>query len=144
MITFEKSFFIDRSQQEVFDFLADPTNDKKWRASAASAEWVSEGPVGVGSTLRSVDKFLGRKIESTSEITVWDPPQKFGQKTVSGPVPFEITIKLAAEGGGTQLTADFQAEFGGFFKIAEGLVGKQFEKQLDTDFKGLKRVMEEG
>ncbi len=39
---------------------------------------------------------------------------------------------------------DGQAEFGGFFKMAEGLVGKQLEKQLDTDFNGLKRALEEG
>jgi carbon monoxide dehydrogenase subunit G len=144
MIKFEKSYYIGRPKQEVFDFITDPANDTKWRESAGSAEWVSEGPIGVGSTLQSVDKFLGREIESTAEITAWDPPNKYGQKTLSGPVPLEFTIFLESEGSGTQLTLEGQAEIGGFFKMAEGLVGRQLEKQLDTDFNGLKRMLEDG
>jgi carbon monoxide dehydrogenase subunit G len=144
MITFEKTIFINRPQQEIFEFLSNPANDPKWRDSAVSAEWVSEGPAGVGSKLKSVDKLLGRQIESTSEITAWDPPNKYGQKTLGGPVPFAFTITLEAQGDGTQLTMNSQAELGGFFKMAEGLVGKQLEKQIETDFNGLKRVLEEG
>jgi carbon monoxide dehydrogenase subunit G len=144
MIKFEKRYYIDRPKQEVFDFVTDPANDTKWRDSASSAEWISEGPVGVGSTQRSVDKFLGRKIELTTEVTAWDPPNKYGLKTLSGPVPTESTITFESEGSGTQLTINGQVEFGGFFKMTEGLVGKQVEKQLDTDFNGLKRVLEEG
>ena len=144
MFTFEKSIFINRPQQEVFDFSSNPANDPQWRSSAESAEWTSEGPVGVGSTYRSVDRFLGRKIEGTSEITVWDPPNQFGFKMVSGPFPFEATIKLESRENGTQFTVDGQAQFGGFFKIAEGLVGRQVEKQLVADFEALKLVMEAG
>lgn len=144
MIKFEKRYYIDRPKQEVFDFVTDPANDAKWRDSASSAEWISEGPVGVGSTQRSVDKFLGRKIELTTEVTAWDPPNKYGLKTLSGPIPTESTITFESEGSGTQLTINGQVEFGGFFKMTEGLVGKQVEKQLDTDFNGLKRVLEEG
>jgi carbon monoxide dehydrogenase subunit G len=138
MITFEKSLFINHPPQEVFDFVSNPANDTEWRNSAESAEWVSEGPPGVGSTQHAVSKFLGRKIDSTVEITVWDPPNRYGQKVVSGPVPFEVTIKFEPKENGTQLTIGGDAEFGGFFKMAEGLVGRQ----LDTDFNALKLVLE--
>ena len=144
MFTFEKSLFINRPQQEVFDFVSNPANDSKWSSSTESSEWASEGPPGVGSTLRSVDKFLGRKIESTSEVTIWDPPNQLGYKMVSGPFPFEATIKLESKENGTQLTVAGKAEFGGFFKIAEGLVGKQAEMQFDADFDALKLLLEEG
>lgn len=142
MITFSKSVFIDRPPQEVFEFASDPTNDPKWRDSAVSAEWISEGPPGVGSKLRSVDKLIGREIESTAEITAWDPPNKYGQKAEGGPIPFEMTISLEPQDGGTLLKLDGQAEAGGFFKMAEGLVGKQLKKQLEKDLQGLKEVME--
>jgi carbon monoxide dehydrogenase subunit G len=142
MFTFERSIFINRPPQEVFDFMANPANDVKWRESAVSSEWTSEGPPGVGSTLRSVDKILGREMESTSEITAWEPPNHYGQKAIGGPVPFEMTVKLEAEGDGTQLTMSGNAEPGGFFKLAEGLVRQQLEKQFDTDLKGLKSKLE--
>lgn len=144
MIEFSKSFHIDRPQQEVFEFMSDPANDVKWRDSAVSAEWESEGPIQVGSKLKSVDKLMGREIESTSEVTVYDPPHKFGQKTLAGPMPFEFTVTLEPENGGTKLTMAGTAEVGGFFKLAEGLVRKQLEKQIETDFSGLKKLLEQG
>ena len=83
MITFEKTVHINRPLQEVFDFVSDPANDALYRSGAKSAEWSSEGPVGVGSTMRSVDKIMGRKVVATSEITIWDPPKKHGFKTIA-------------------------------------------------------------
>ena len=80
-------------------------------------------------------------MESTSEITAWDPPQQLGIKSVS-PVPFEATIKFESKENGTELTVSGNTEPGGFFKIAEGLVGKQIDKQLDTDFSALKLLLE--
>ena len=144
MITFEKSIFISRPQQEVFDFVSNPANNPQWQSSTEAGEWTSEGPPGVGSTLDLVIRFLGRKIESTSEITTWDPPNQFGSKVVSGPIPFEATMKLESKENGTQLTLRGEAEFGGFFKIAEGLVGKQLEKQRDANFNALKLLLEAG
>jgi hypothetical protein len=63
---------------------------------------------------------------------------------VSGPIPFEITMKLAAQGNGTQLSMRGQAEIGGFFKLAEGLVGKQLDKHIEADHAALKLFLEAG
>jgi carbon monoxide dehydrogenase subunit G len=142
MYKFEHSVYISRPQQEVFDFLTNPANDTKWRESAISGEWTSDGPIGVGSTQHTVDKLLGREIESTLEVTAWDPPRKVGIKTVGGPMPYEATQTFESMEGGTQLTFSGHAEIGGFFKLAEGLVGKQLEKQIDKDLNSLKQYME--
>ena len=144
MITLESSIFINRPQQEVWDFLSNPANNTQWQSSTESAEWTSEGPPGVGSTLREVGKVLMRKIESPSEITAWDPPNKHGRKSVGGPIPWEVTMKLEPKENGTQLNVHSTVEVRGFFKIAEGLVGKQFQKGVDTDFEALKLLLEAG
>ena len=144
MFTFEFSISVNRQQQEVFDFVSNPANDAQWQSSNISNELTSEGSVGVGSTMRSVDKLLGRKVESTTEVTVWDPPNQYAIKSIGGPFPFEITMTLESKEEGTQLTASGQAEFGGFFKLTEGLVGKQLEKQFTNDFDALKMMLEAG
>ncbi len=144
MITWENSIFINRPQQEVWDFVSNPANDTQWRSSLESAEWTSEGPPGVGSTLREGGKILGRKVEGTTEITAWDPPNEYGRKSASGPFPFEGTMKLEPKEDGTQLTVRGTAEVGGFFKIAEGLLAKQMKKELDTDLPALKLLLEAG
>ncbi len=137
------SVSIDRTQEDVFDYAADPANDAQWQSSVQSSDWASQPPHGVGSTQNSVIRFLGRNIESTVEITAWDRPHKYGFKVIEGPVPFQGVVEFATSGEwGTELTMDIEAEFGGFFKLAEGLVGKQLEKTLDTDFNALKLVLE--
>lgn len=144
MISIERSLFITRPADEVWDFLANPANNAQWQGSTEASEWTSEGPPGVGSTQHSVTRFLGRKIEATSEVTIWDPPYQQGSKLVSGPIPFETDMTLESQDNGTQITMTFQAEVGGFFKIAEGLAGKQAEKQIDTDLGALKLLLEAG
>ncbi len=143
MATYEKSIFINRPPQEVWDFFSNPANAPQW-STTESAEWTSEGPPGVGSTQRSVGKFLGRNVESTSEIIAWDPPNEHGYKSTSGPFPWEFTIRLEPKENGTQLNGRGTAEIGGFFKIAEGLAVKQVAKQLDANFEALKLVVEAG
>jgi carbon monoxide dehydrogenase subunit G len=142
MFEFEKTVLINRSPEEVFEFLTNPANDSKWRDSSISGEWTSDGPIGVGSTLHTVSKVLGREMETTSEVTVWDPPNEYGWKSVGGQMPFEATQKFVSKEGGTQLTFSGQAEVSGFFKLAEGLVGKQLEKMMDKDMNGLKVYIE--
>ncbi len=62
----------------------------------------------------------------------------------SGQIPFETTEKLDSQENGTQLTATFQAKFGGFISMVEVLVGKRAEKQVDTDLYALKLLLEAG
>ena len=54
MVKWENSLFINRPQQEVWDFISTPANRVQWVSGAESAGWASAGPPGVGSTARSV------------------------------------------------------------------------------------------
>ncbi len=144
MLTWENSIFINRSPKEVWDFLSNPANEPQWQSGTESAEWTSESPPGVGSTQRGIGKILGRKIDLPIEVTAWDPPNELGRKSVGGSIQAESTIKLEPREDGTHLSVRYQGEVGGFFKIAEGLVGKQLEKQTAANFEALKLVLEEG
>ena len=144
MFMFERSIWVNRTQQDVFSYLSEPANDREWRDSNVSSEWISDPPHGVGSSYHSVDKFLGRKMEGTTEHHIWDAPDKIGFKSGSGPMSFQFTATLESKENGTQLTFSGQAKLAGLFKMAEGLAGKQMEKQLAVDMDGFKRVMEGG
>jgi hypothetical protein len=61
---------------------------------------------------------------------------------IKGPIPYESTIKLEAQDNGTLLTFSGQVEFGGFFKLAEGLVGQQLKKHQEADLAALKLLLE--
>ena len=142
MIKFDYQFTTSASPQEVFDLFTNPTKGPEWRESAVSAEWTSDPPHGVGSTIKSLDKILGREIANTQEVTAWDPPTKNGFKGASGPMSFELTATFEAHDNGTKATITVEVESGGLFKIAENLFVKQMEKQVTADMAGLKRVLE--
>ncbi len=144
MFKYEKSVFINRPLQDVFDFVANLENDPKWQASIVSVKQTSDGPVGAGSTFRYHTKYLGRKSETEIQLTSFDPPNGASVKVLSGPVPFGNTYKFKAQDDGTLLTFMGWAEIGGFFKIAEGLAGKQIEKKMEADAAALKKVLEAG
>ena len=120
-----------------------PANAVEWQSTCQGAQWVSEPPHGVGSTHDSVDKWLGGKIVSSFEVTIWDRPNRYGFKTIKGPIPVQTVIGFESTGENeTEMTVDVEAEVGGFFKLAEGLVGKQIDKQLETDFNAMKLLLE--
>ena len=144
MFTYDATTFINRPQQEVFDFVSNPANNPKWQGNFISAEWTSEGPVGVGSTQNSVGRFLGREFEATAEVTVWDPPNQVAFKLPKGPYPVEGTNIFESKENGTQVTQRGTGEPEGFFKMAEGKVGKQLQKQLEINLSALKLFLEAG
>ena len=147
MYKFTKSIFINRSQQDVFDFLSNPANLTKWASVVEFAEWTSTDIPGIGSTYKQVVKFLGRNSETIFEITSWDPPNRYSYKSINIPPPaesIESVITLASKENGTQLTFDAQIGAVGVFKFAEGMLGKMAEKGDGNNIETLKQLLEAG
>ncbi len=144
MFETNNNIFINRPPQDVFNVITDPAKQPLWQSMAESAEWTTNGSRGVGSTQKVVAKFLGRRIQSEIEITAWEPHHRVDYKFVNGPYPAEVSNTLEPQGEGTLLTARSLGEMGSFFKLAEGLVARQLEKQLAANLESLKLLMESG
>jgi len=142
MIKVEASIVIQKPVAEVFSYSNDPANNTKWQEGLVESKITSPGPVGVGTQITDVRKFLGRDMDSKLEVTAYEPNKRISLKTISGPIKFEITQTYEPAGGGTKLTMTGEGEPGGLFKLAEGAVKKQFETQLQGDLGRLKVVME--
>lgn len=143
MFQTSNSIIINRPPQEVFDALTDPDKLTLWQSMTESVEFSSNGDVGVGSTMKVLARFLGRNIESNLEVTAWEPPHRFAWKSAK-PYPSEVTNILEAQGDGTLLTNQSQGEMGSFFNLAEGLVARMLEKQIDANHESLKLFLESG
>jgi carbon monoxide dehydrogenase subunit G len=143
MYKIESSVYINRPPQDVFDYVTNPANNAQWMSSTESAAWTSDGLPGIGSTYIGVFNFLGRKLEGEVEVTGWNPPNSWSFKT-AGPISAKTTAKFEAQGSGTLVTHTSLVEIGGFFQLAEGLVGKQLEKVYETNNAALKLMLEAG
>lgn len=141
--TLTKSIVINRSPQEVFNYASDPEKKSQWQSDIKSAKWTSDSPYGVGSTYVLVRNSPGPSSVDI-EITAWDPPNMTRATGVSGSNFFHSTETYEAQGDATLYTLVFQMELHGFFRLLERLVGKQSEKQVQSQLLVLKRILESG
>jgi uncharacterized protein YndB with AHSA1/START domain len=133
---------VNRPVEEVFAYVTNPANLPEWQSGATEGRLEGAGPVGVGSRMVEVRKFLGKRIESTLEVTQYEPNRRFAFKAVSGPIPFGVDHTFEPLDGGTRIHVAGEGEPGGFFKLAEGLVMKAVERESKKDFETLKDLLE--
>ena len=142
MATLETSIVMNQPVEEVFAFVSNPENIPKWSSLGREVKITSAGPIGVGTTYRSVVAFLGRRIEGETEFTEYVPNCSFAEKSTSGPFPIENRTTFERVDGGTRVTFTTVAEPSGFFKLAEPLLMSLLKRQYQADLANLKDLME--
>ena len=143
MVKIELNEVINRPVEEVFGFVADMETRPQWMSSVEEAHWTSEGPRGVGSTFRTVRRFMGRRTEDECVFTEYEPNRKYSYKSHSGPgYSLEVRVIFEPVEGGTRYGIAFQAEVGGLFKIAEPILARMFRRVLKADVANLKDLLE--
>ena len=86
---------IARPCEQVAAYAGDPTNAPQWYANITSVRWQTPPPVGVGSRMDFVARFLGRTLAYTYEVVEYDPaPASHAHRP--GPVPDGNHLHLAA------------------------------------------------
>ncbi len=141
MIKIELSVVIHRPIEEVFAYTNDVSHWAEWNPGLIEAS-APEGPLHVGTRIREVFKFLGRRIESTFELVEYEPNRQVTYRTVAGPIPMTGTQTYEAVDGGTKLTVSGEGEAGGFFKLAEPVVAQMVRRQNQTGLDNLKDLLE--
>lgn len=142
MLKIEISAVINRPVEEVFAVVSNLENNPKWSSTFLEVKKTSQGPIGVGTTWRAVQAFLGQRIESDVEVTEYEPNRKSAQKTKSGPIPAEVRQIYERAEGGTRVSFALEGQVGGFFKLAEPLVANLAKRSIEADFANLKDLME--
>jgi carbon monoxide dehydrogenase subunit G len=136
----EHTVRIDRSPADVFGYLTAVERLPEWQSSAVEVS--AEGELGVGTRIREIRNFLGRRAESTLEVTEYEPARKFSLRVLSGPLPFEVRHTLTPEGEGTRLDWVAEADTSRFPKLAVRMMAGTAERQFKSDLERLKRVLE--
>jgi carbon monoxide dehydrogenase subunit G len=141
----EEEIVINRPPEEVFAFVTTPENDLQWVSTAVERRRESDRPVGVGSRIHAVDKFLGRRIDSTLEVTEHEPPTRSSIE-LRGQISARGTYALEPAGEGTRFRWSLDAEsgLGGLYlgRITDPLVTWVFRRRVQGDLRRLKGVLE--
>jgi hypothetical protein len=100
-------------------------------------------PLSPGATFTEVRTIMGKRIESTLEVTNSEPGREFSLRSLTGPIRFSVRHLLEPSGSGTRLRLEGEADPGRLFGFAGPLLRKAAEKRTRADVARLRRVLEE-
>ena len=141
MLKIESMILINRPIEEVFVVVSNLENSPKWSSAFVEVTKTSEGPIGVGTAWRAVQKAFGQGLESEVEVTEYEPNRKWTQRGKS-PFPVQIQATFESVDGGTRVNLRLEGEPGGFFKLAEPLVAMMAKRNIEGDLANLRDLME--
>lgn len=134
---------VDRPVPAVAAYAVDPSNAPEWYDNIDTVEWETAPPVGVGSRIRFVARFLGRRLAYTYEVVELVPDERLVMRTAEGPFPMETTYEWAAAGAGsTRMTLRNRGEPAGFSKVAAPFMATAMTRANRKDLANLKRIVE--
>ena len=144
MFTRSVSVEIDRPPDEVFAFVADARNRPLWDESVDTEELTSPEPIGVGSTVRTGLRSMGRDYVLTWRIVEHEPPSTQTIESTSGPFPTTLVYRLSAHGGGTLAAFSVTGRPSGVLRLLQPLIARNTQRNLDRGFPRLKQYLEAG
>jgi uncharacterized protein YndB with AHSA1/START domain len=135
---------IDRPIEEVFAFLADGENDRKFSPRVLEIAKTTEGPTGVGTVYASTVKDAGVKTKREFKITEFEQPTRIrwtelSKKSVTVP---EGGYDLAPAGDGTQLSFFNEFEGHGVGKLLVGFALRGARNDADDFARRIKTAVE--
>jgi carbon monoxide dehydrogenase subunit G len=144
MFTRSVAIVIARPIEEVFDFVSDARNRPRWDDSVDSEELTSPEPIGMGSTVRTRMRSMGRDYELDWEIVQHEPPNRQRIESTSGPFPTTLEYDLAEGTDGTRLLFSVTGRPAGALELMQPLIARNTQRNLDGGFARLKELLERG
>jgi uncharacterized protein YndB with AHSA1/START domain len=103
---------IARPTDEVFAYVTDPSTMPEWQRGCLRGHL--EGPTTrVGSKCTTVRIIGGRQREATTEITEYDPPRRWADRGIDGPVRAIVTVTIEPLAETSQSRVTIELDFAG-------------------------------
>jgi carbon monoxide dehydrogenase subunit G len=141
---FRGTAVVGRRPDEVFDFLADGANDRKFSPRVLEIEKATDGPVGVGTIYKSTVKDAGMKTKREFELTEFERPTRirWAERSTNMITAAAGGYDLEPADGGTSLTVFNELEGHGFGKLILPLALRAARKDADAFADRIKRAVE--
>lgn len=120
---------IARPPAEVFAFLADGTNDRRWRGGVLDIRLRSG--TGEGAIYeQGVKGPFGRRVPADYEVTHHEPDRQIAFRAIAGPVRPEGSYELKPTDRGTQITFTLSCTPTGIAKLMTPMVAKTMRAEV--------------
>jgi hypothetical protein len=128
---------VERSVEEVFDFVADELNETMYNPLMVHAEKTTPGPIGVGTRWSATILARGRPLDMDIEVTEYDRPHRLGSLTRTSAADVDGLLVFEPDPAGTRLAWSWELRPKGALRLVGPLlgVGRQQEAELWADLK---------
>lgn len=123
---------------EVFDYVADQSNEPQYNPHMIRAEKITPGPVGRGTQFRSAVASMGRTTEMLIECTAYHRPTQLRSTTTMAQADISYTLTFEPATAGTRMRWSGQVRPKGFFRLLGPVVtwlGMRQEQRIWTSMK---------
>jgi uncharacterized protein YndB with AHSA1/START domain len=138
------SIEVARPAQEAFAYVIDPSTMSEWQEGCLRGH-MDGAPIHVGSQCTTVRKIGGREREVITEITEYDPPRRWADRGLSGPIRaiVAVTVEPLADSARSRVTIDLDFTGHGIGKLLVLLiVRRQAAGEMPDNMKRLKQRLE--
>lgn len=134
---------IDRPPAEVWAVVSDLSTHTAWRPALEEFRQLSEGPLVVGSRIREVLRWRGRRIEIEDVVTALDPPRRFSIQGGWSAADFELDLTLEPVEDGTRVRFEWPLyPKSHLLRIAAPLLGGAMRRATQEEARLLKTYVE--
>lgn len=133
---------INRSPDQVYNFLTDLQSIPKWEGEVLEVRVLTDGPVRLGTKFIEKVKLPMKTFEAKCEVTGLDPGRRMAFRAGSPLMNYEGEYHLSPAAEGTLVTVDVKASFSGFWKLMEGMFKREITKEVQSKLEKLKQVIE--
>jgi uncharacterized protein YndB with AHSA1/START domain len=135
---------VARPAAEVFAYVTDPNTFPEWQQGVVSGH-MDGSPTGVGSRCTTVRKIGGRDREVHTKITEFDPPRRWADRGLDGPIRAIVVVTVEPLADGSQARATIEVDFTGHGigrLLVPLLVRGQAAREMPGNMERLKRRLE--
>jgi polyketide cyclase/dehydrase/lipid transport protein len=135
---------VTRPADEAFAYVIDPSTMSEWQQGVVRGH-LDRPETQVGSRCTTIRKIGGREREVVTEITEYDPPHRWADRGVSGPIRAIVSVQVEplSDGSRSRVTIKLDLTGHGIEKLLVPLVvRRQAAKEMPENMKRLKRRLE--
>src|SRR5262245_34602187 len=140
MIEFKGSIPVERSPEDVFAFVADPTNRPKYD-NVVDSRLTSTGPVRVGTRFEESLKMGPWRLRTACEVRVHEAPRRFAFDGRNSMVNFSGEFAVDNTGGETRLTISGRAQLVGWRRILQPMLRAECQRSLRRELQRIREIL---
>ncbi|MDH4111593.1 MAG: SRPBCC family protein [Actinomycetota bacterium] len=127
---------------DVAGYVMDHRNDAAWIGGISESTLLGDEPLGVGSDVRRVASFMGKRIEYVNRVDSLDPGRTLAMHSIESPFPMRVTYSFEDAPGGVEASVRVQGEPAAMYRVAGPLLARQVRRSVSRDLRTLKELME--